>query len=57
MARAASANTSLFRVVKACNGVFDTCRSAQVVFESGQSNAVRFGCGAVRLKNVYIPRR
>ena len=26
-------------------------------FASGQSNVIKFGWGAVRLKNVYIPRR
>ena len=28
-----------------------------VAFPSGQSKLIRFGCGAVRLWNVYMPRR
>ena len=35
--------TSLLSVASACSGVFDVRRSMQVVFESGQSNVVRFG--------------
>ena len=54
---AASKKLSLFSVINACKGVFERSRLMLVTMLSGQSNVVRLGCGAVRLKKVYMPRR
>ena len=52
IARAASAKVCAFSVVSAWSGVFDTLRFTETRFASGQSNAIRSGYGAVRLKKV-----
>ena len=57
IALAASVNTELFSVASAAMGVLEIFRFTQVTLLSGQSKVMRFGCGDVRLKKVYKPRR
>ena len=57
MALAASVKTVLFKVARAASGVLEIFRFTQVTLLSGQSKVMRFGCGEVRLKKVYMPRR
>jgi hypothetical protein len=48
---------SALSVVSAWSGVLETVRRMLATFASGQSKVIKSGYGAVRLKNVYIPRR
>ena len=54
---AASWKTSLPKVANAVIGLLEILRFVIETFASGQSKVIRLGSGAVRLKNVYIPRR
>ena len=54
---AASTKTASLSSVRACTGVFDTSRRAVQTSPLGPSNVADIANGAVRLLNVYNPRR
>src|SRR6476620_3054565 len=58
-AKACAASTKVFsfKVVSACNGVFDRTRRGHDTSPDGVSNAVSEGNGSERLEKVYMPRR